>query len=55
MSRIWPRCLTRALATSDSSGRMKLSCSVWVTTISPASRANGSSVAQYLPSRNSST
>ena len=47
--------MTRALASSDSSGRMKLSLSVWFTTTRPASIENGSSVAQYFPRRNSST
>ena len=55
MSRYSPFCLTRALASSDSSGRMKLSCSVWLTTASPASIADGTSDAQYFPRRNSST
>ena len=54
--KVWvPLSLTIDWALLDSSGRTKFDEMVSLTTRSPASMATGSSVAQYLPSRYSST
>src|SRR5919106_6253669 len=55
MSVCLPLSLTSDWALFASSGRTKFKESVVLTTRSPASMAAGSSVAQYLPSRYSST
>ena len=49
MRRCLPFRFSSALACSDSSGRMKLSASVWLTTIRPASIAKGSDGRAVLP------
>ena len=48
IKRCWPLRLSAALAFSDSSGRMKFSVRVWLTTSSPVSMAAGVIAAQYF-------
>src|SRR6478672_11529503 len=55
MSVCLPLSFTNDCALFASSGRTKFDDSVVLTTLSPASMAAGSSVAQYLPSRYSRT